>query len=178
MGTKATSARKRVPRKGKNPAHRVSLIHDPRIVDAYLSAIRVGNWSSVAASFAGISKTTVSNWLSRGEAARALEEQGLGVPAGEQPYLDFLGDHEKAEAVAETTIVANLSRQSQTSPQAATNMLRLRWPDRWREAPSQVEVSGPQGGPIALSPVLAEMTQEQLEAKAKELEAEMEAEGK
>ena len=173
MATQKTSARKRAKRKAKGVVGRRPLIYDARIVDTYLSAIRVGNWSSVAATFAGISKQTVASWLHRGEEARALDEQGLGVPESEQVYLEFLGNHEQAEAIAETTIVANLSKQSQTSAQAGSMMLKMRWPSRWREAPTQMEVSGPGGGPIALVPALAELTDEELAAKAAQLDAEI-----
>ena len=100
MVTQSTTSRRRAPRKAGQVTRR-SLIHDPDLVGRYLDVIRKGNWSSVAAAAAGISKVTVSNWLKRGDEARALEESGVGVPIDEMPYLNFLWDHEKAEAEAE-----------------------------------------------------------------------------
>ena len=172
--SQATSARRSRPKGAPKQVGRRSLIYDETIVRRFLESILKGNWRNTAARLAGISDDTVQGWLVRGEAAQKLEDAGAKVPETEAVYLRFLHDFTRADASAEDRIVGGLSLQAATSPVASMGMLKMRWPKNWREAPSQVEVSGPGGGPIALSPVLAKLTDDELEARIKALEAEIE----
>ena len=187
--SQATSARRSRARGAPklNTPGRPSLIYDRHIVETFLKSVLKGNWRSTAARVAGISEGTVRDWLDRGEAVEAAAMERIrqaggiadavdpdDVPEADRVYLIFLKDFRRADASAEDRIVGGLSLQAATSPVASMGMLKMRWPKNWREAPSQVEVSGPGGGPIALSPVLAKLTDDELEARIKALEAEIE----
>jgi len=167
------SARAKRPPKGRKGVGRRSLIYDEKIVRTFLESVLKGNWLNVAAQVAGISEATVKDWLNRGEAAKEVEDKGEPVPQDDVVYLTFLSDFRRADATAQDRVVGNLSKQTETSPIASMGMLKMRWPKQWREAPTQMEVSGPGGGPIALVPALAQLTDEELAAKAAQLDAEI-----
>ncbi len=173
MTERKSSGNGRAPRRPKAAVGRPSLIFDRVRVQRFLDTIAAGSFLVIAARVAGISERAIHDWLTHGARAREVDEQGKGVPEADAPYLHFLREYEEAAALAEATVAANLMKQTADSPTAAIGMLKIRWPQRWREAPTQMEVSGPGGGPIALVPVLAEMTDEELEAKAKQLDAEL-----
>ena len=82
---------------------------------------------------------------------------------------------QKAESVAESRYLSRVTKAAMEGTwQAAAWWLERRMPEHYSlRNLSKVEVSGPDGGPIALSPVLAALPQDDLEAKIKELEAEL-----
>jgi hypothetical protein len=170
--TRATSARRRSRSTGK--VGRPPLIHDHEVVESLLDAVRGSNWLVTAAALAGVSKSTVDNWLARGRAARALDEEGRDVPADQLVYLSFADDFDRAEAEAEANIVGNITEQTSRSAQAAMGFLKMRWPQRWRDQPSQVEMTGRDPW-MPLSPVLAAMSDGELNAVIAELEAKLAA---
>jgi hypothetical protein len=71
---------------------RPSLIHDRDSVKRFLDAVRGANCLDTAAALAGVSKSTVDGWLSRGRSARALDEAGEEVPSDQMVHLDFADD--------------------------------------------------------------------------------------
>jgi hypothetical protein len=169
---KATSNRKRAVVPATSLPGRPSLILDDALVGRFLTALRTGNWVATACAWAGISDSTYRTWMDRGRQARRRKDEGEGLPEGEAIYLRFLGEVEQAEAEAEARAVANLMRQTADSPAAALGFLSVRFPQRWRQK-SQVEISGPDGGPIPLSPILSALGDDELEARIRRLEQEI-----
>ncbi|MCA1697442.1 MAG: hypothetical protein LC790_00460 [Actinobacteria bacterium] len=85
-------------------------------------ALRAGNYLSVAAAYAGVSRSTVHRWL-----ALAEEENP-------DPRLVHLRDEvRKAEAAAEVHAVAVMRKASAAGEwRAAATFLERRYPERWR----------------------------------------------
>lgn len=137
-----------------------------------IGALATGNYASIACRYAGVSYDSFADWLREGRIAREKEDAGGSLSDREEFFLLFLRDVEDAEARAEIQVVGNLMVQSRNSPQAALGFLSVRFPERWRQK-TAVEVSGPDGGPIALSPVLAQIPDDALEERIRSLEAEI-----
>ena len=113
----------------------------------------------VAAAEAGIPRSTFYEGLRKGD-------------DGKEPYAAFADGVKRADA-AEHRQQVNAARESfEKNPHLRIAWIKQRWSRIYAE-PTKVEVSGPDGGPIALSPVLASLPQDELEAKIKELEAEL-----
>lgn len=147
-------------------------ILQPEVRKRLVQGIRDGNWQTVAARAAGIHESSFRHWMNEGRDASVKAERGETLTERETFFLAFLQEIEAAEADAEAAIVLNLRALTLSHPSAALGMLAVRFPDRWREK-KQVEVSGPEGGPIQLSPVLAQIPDDELEARIRVLEAEV-----
>ncbi len=100
----------------------------PEVQARVVTAISGGNTRETAASYAGIRRATLFEWLARGRAARS----GL--------FRDFADAIEKAEADASVTSVGLIRRAAQTSWQAAAWWLERRYPDEWgrKDGPTAV----------------------------------------
>jgi hypothetical protein len=85
-----------------------------------------------------------------------VAEEGAPIPEAEAKYVGFTVAYDKASAQAENTVLGNLYDQTRDYPTAAVSMLKLRWPQRYAERQS-LEVSGPRGAPIAITPALAKI---------------------
>jgi len=83
------------------------------------TAIRAGNYASVAAQYAGISEATFYKWMAFGE------KQKSGV------YVEFREAIKKAEADAEVAAVAIIQKQAPDNWQAAAWYLERKHFDRW-----------------------------------------------
>jgi hypothetical protein len=129
-----------------------------------LQALRVGNFRTTAARYAGVSDSVFYEWIGQGR-----EDRASGIRSD---YADFVDAVERAEATAEATLVANVMAAAPKAPQAALQMLSMRFRDRWG-AVQKVEVSGPGGGPVAISPVLGQIPDAVLDERIKALEQEM-----
>lgn len=90
------------------------------IVQELLEAVDNGNYIETAAELAGISKTTIYEWLKRGE-------------AGETPYKSFANALKRASARAEAAEVTKV-REAGNDPRfwaASMTYLERRHPERW-----------------------------------------------
>jgi hypothetical protein len=120
------------------PPHQTTLA---RSAGALAEAIRAGNFYEAACGYAGIDYATFRRWMERGE----RESRGA--------YRALRDAIEKAEAVAEVTVVAQWRSQIPTSWQAARDFLARRFPSRWRPV-ERFEHSGPDGGPIDIAALI------------------------
>jgi len=119
----------------------------------------------IAARMAGISDATFYKWMDQGKADRAAGKSS--------DFSTFVEDVEVAEAQAEATLVAHLMRQARENPTANLGMLRVRFRERWGEPAARMEITGKDGGPVAVSPVLANLPDSVLEERIKALEVEL-----
>jgi transposase len=104
--------------------------------EVIVSAIAAGNYMETAAQAAGIDKTTLYNWLRRGE-----EEP-------ESIYSNFLHAVEKAKAEAEERDLKVITQAAHDgSWQAAAWKLERRTPHKWGRV-NRTEISGPEGKPV------------------------------
>jgi len=108
----------------------------PKVKQRIYQAIRAGNYKEVACMFAGISATTLRNWVNRGKAATDAESDKDSI------YYDFLNGLEEAEAEAEVRNVAIVQKAAEKQWQASAWMLERRHPNRWgRNDKQRLEVS-------------------------------------
>jgi hypothetical protein len=87
----------------------------PAVEEKLLGALRLGNFRSIAARFAGISPATFY---------RAM--------ADHRPrFREFREAVEQAEATAEVQIIGNIVAASRTHPDVALKFAARKWPERW-----------------------------------------------
>jgi transposase len=124
----------------------------PETREKLVEVIEAGNYYSVACQASGISYHTFLRWMERGE-------------DGEVNFCDFCNAIKKAEATAETRLVAEI--QKDDSWQSKAWMLERKHPDRWGRK-ERVEHTGTQGQPMELR--IDAMTPEQRQQRLRELE--------
>ncbi|MEM1182106.1 MAG: hypothetical protein AAGM22_27405 [Acidobacteriota bacterium] len=91
----------------------------PEVQDRIITAIRAGNYSRVAAEYAGISERTFYGWLRRGKKAKS----GL--------YREFWCAVQRAEREAEVRAVAMIQKSMDGNWRAALAFLERKYPSRW-----------------------------------------------
>ncbi len=98
----------------------------PEVQATILAAIEAGNFKATAAQLAGIHRDTLHGWEQRGA-------------AGEEPFKAFSDALQRAEAIAETALLASI-RGAQAAIvgvsgpepwQAKAWVMERRWPKRW-----------------------------------------------
>jgi hypothetical protein len=108
--------------------------------DTILDAIKLGNYASVAAQFAGIDKRTFFTWMKNG-----LE--------GKAPvYVQFRKAVKEAEALAEARAIQIIAEAAMDNWQAAAWYLSRKHGRRWGDK-SKHEITGDKGGPVAVQAV-------------------------
>ena len=91
----------------------------PEVQEKIVSAVRAGNYSFVAAEFAGIAERTFYKWMEKGEASpRSI-------------YGQFRHAVKGAEREAEVRAVAVIQNLMTSNWQAAMTFLERKYPDRW-----------------------------------------------
>ncbi len=98
-----------------------------------ITAIRAGNYIETAAAYAGVNKSTLYEWLKRGEREkqRVAENSRYRIRKSEKPYVEFSNAVEKALAEAEIRDVAIIAKAAKEQWQAAAWRLERKFPDRW-----------------------------------------------
>lgn len=89
----------------------------PEVQRAICNSLRGGNYRETAAAAAGVSKNQIRNWIVRGE-------------QGEEPFAEFLGAVEKAEAQGERKLLREI-RKGVDNWQSRSWVLERRYPGRW-----------------------------------------------
>lgn len=113
----------------------------PEVREKVVTALRGGNYRKVAAEYAGITYTTLRNWLLLAEDPHAPPE-----------YVQFLEDVTKAEADAEIVDIARIRQASADgSWQAAAWIRERKNPERWgKKDQATLAVTGADGGPLSI----------------------------
>ena len=107
----------------KNKTSQKILIKDPSVKERILELLSAGNFWHVAASAAGLSRTTVYNWIRQG---RRDLRNGLDTPEAQ-----FAQEVEKADALGQIYHVNQILRASETSWQASAWFLERKYPKLW-----------------------------------------------
>lgn len=109
-----------------------------------ITAIRAGNYIETAAAYAGINKSTLYDWLKRGEREkqRVAKNPRYKIRKSEKPYVEFSNAVEKALAEAEIRDVAIIAKAAEEQWQAAAWRLERKFPDRWGRRVLDVEHKG------------------------------------
>ena len=116
------------------------------VQETICNAIKAGNYSEIAAKYAGVSSTTFYKWMALGDGDNA-----------ESPYREFREAVENARAIAEVRNIG-LIQQAATNGtwQAAAWYLERTAPARWGRR-SALEVTGAEGGPIRVDVSIDEL---------------------
>lgn len=104
--------------KKAKPMGRPTKLTQP-IHDLIVKFIKGGNYVETAAAAAGINKSTLYDWLKRGQ----TEEKGI--------YADFSNAVEQAMALSEIDLVNKLKKHDSDSAQPIEWRLERRFPERW-----------------------------------------------
>lgn len=120
---------------------------DPRVHANIMQALRSGTSMAAAARHARVAVRSLFEWRSRGEQAAALEDNGVEVPASEQPYLQMFRDMEQAQAQAAVRVSALAHQHAESDPTTARWLLERLDRTLYR-LENRVEVSGRDGAPV------------------------------
>ena len=101
-----------------------------------VQTIQAGNYIETAAAYAGIAKSTLYDWLRRGERERQRIEKGERPTKKEAPFLEFSNAVQKALAEAEVRDVILIGKAAETQWQAAAWRLERKFPDKWGRRPT------------------------------------------
>jgi len=110
-----------------------------------IKAIRAGNYLETAAAYAGINKSTLHDWLRRGEREkqRVDKDNRRRITKDEQIFVDFSDSVEKALAESEVRDVYRIEKAAESQWQAAAWRLERKFPARWgKRIKQEIEVSG------------------------------------
>lgn len=165
-----------------------------------LDAIRFGNFIEAAAQVAQVDRVTLQGWLANGAAAHRKRADGKRLTASEYRYAEFSSKLYEAEAEAEVREISGVyrvgvgggqvtttttttdpdGRRSTTvkvqelppNPSAMQWHAERRWASKWNRR-EQIEVSGPEGGPIRVESPLASLlsTLDAMERRSGSIEA-------
>lgn len=151
----------------------------PQVAETIIAAVRAGNYVETAAAYAGVAAGTVWRWL-----------QEADKPGATAAKREFREGMERARAEAQVRMVAAIQRDAaggtvirevtrtlrdgsvetevtRTPPngRVALEYLARTQPDRWGRNPTQpIEVTGPGGGPVEVTPATVTSLVERLEA--------------
>lgn len=103
------------------------------IQEEICKVIRSGNYIETAASYVGISKNTIYDWMRRGarEKDRLKKNPKARLKISEAPFVEFSDSIEKALAYAEVRDVAIIGKAAESQWQAAAWRLERKFRDRW-----------------------------------------------
>lgn len=94
-------------------------------------AIKAGNYIETAAAAAGVSRSTLYEWLRVGAREKALIEKGETPSKEYAEYVSFSDIVKKAIGYSEVRDVAIIASASETQWQAAAWRLERRFHERW-----------------------------------------------
>lgn len=169
---KGARARARELRKKSGKRTGRPSLFTPERVEKILAALQLGAYRQTAAQYAGISDSTLQDWLLLSRTALADGEDGTRAmvnreeyekdPEGVVPILEpvtrfaqLFGAVEDAEASAEVRSLGQIQEAAQSAWQAAAWILERKHRDRWGR-PTTLQVSGPGGGPVKLDAEVAD----------------------
>jgi hypothetical protein len=124
-----------------------------------IGALRLGNYVEHAATYAGISRATLYNWLKKGDAARERRDAGEELDDNEERYARFSEDVDTARAAAIVRNVGIIQQAAQTNWQAAGWFLERTAPQHFGRQ-IRTELSGPDRGPIQVEVTRDELIEE------------------
>lgn len=123
------------------------------VAGRFLMAMKVGNFQSRAAEYAGVAAETIHRWLRTGR-DHMPDDVSDGVDLAEldpewRPYVQLVFDLRKSEAQSEVELVTLWRSAAKDDWRAARDLLARRHPERWKERVGS-EISGRDGGPVQM----------------------------
>lgn len=114
-------------------------------IEKITRAIKAGNYIETAAAYAGIVKSTLYDWLKRGEREqqRVAQTPRATVRKSEEAFVKFSNAVKEALAESEMRDVLVISKAAEEGQwQAAAWRLERKFPDRWGRRKLDIEHSG------------------------------------
>jgi transposase-like protein len=106
----------------------------PERSEAILTAVEQGSYLKIAALAVGVHEATLYRWLANGATAQTRADQGEHLTPDEETYRQFRESVTRAQARAETTLVAAWQAAAfgpDGDWRAARDMLARTAPERW-----------------------------------------------
>ena len=103
------------------------------LIKTITQAVKVGNYLETASAFAGISRSTLYEWLRRGkrEKQRLEKNDRARMKKEEALYVLLVDALEQAQAEAEVRDVALIGEAAKSQWQAAAWRLERKYPSKW-----------------------------------------------
>lgn len=103
------------------------------LIKTITQAVKVGNYLETASAFAGISRSTLYEWLRRGkrEKQRLEKNDRARMKKEEALYVLLVDSLEQAQAEAEVRDVALIGEAAKSQWQAAAWRLERKYPSKW-----------------------------------------------
>lgn len=104
----------------------------PQVSKSVCDFIRLGSCLEVAAQAAGVTRTTLYDWIGKGNQALEAIEQNWNPQEGTEPYIKFVQDVRVAAAEAELLDIERIDKAAENGVwQAAAWKLERRHQDRY-----------------------------------------------
>jgi hypothetical protein len=94
-------------------------------------AIRAGFPLTLAAVYGGISRSTLYDWLRRGERVAEADEMGIAIPDEDFPFAEFTIAVQKALAEWESEQLQAIAEAGKTDWRASAWLLERRFPQEY-----------------------------------------------
>lgn len=110
-----------------------------------VTAIKEGNYIETASAYAGIDKSTLYDWLKRGEREkqRIKSDNSAKIKKDEAKFVQFSNAVQKALAESEMRDVSVIGKAAENQWQAAAWRLERKFPEKWgRKFEQKIEHSG------------------------------------
>ena len=131
----------------------------PEVIAEFEKALASGCYVETAAAYVGVHRDSYYEWLRRGREEKNRVNGGMNgrkVKQKEELYVEFSDTISRALASAEIRDIARIDLAGNEDWRALAWKRERRNPDRWGRA-ERLEVSGPGGGPVAIT--LADLAQ-------------------
>lgn len=128
----------------------------PSVEKKVIKALKDGNYIETAAALAGISKSSIYEWLKRGarEIQRLEDNPRARLKKEEEPFVRFSDAVEKAQAMAEARDLSLIGQAAEGDWKAAAWRLERKFPDKWGRKDrlaAELEHSGDVGLDLVIS---------------------------
>lgn len=112
----------------------------------FLVALNQGAYIETACNYAGVARDTYYGWIER---ARKAREKSGKLTVSEKRLVEFSDKVKKVLAATEMRDLERIKSAAESQWQAAAWRLERRYPERWGR--TRHEISGPDGGPVAVA---------------------------
>lgn len=165
MSRKNTGTLAKVPR-----LYQPSRVPDPEnegeyltVMEAIVTSLEANPRRATAAWLAGITPSTLSEWIDRGETILKLQEKQANVrenleapfpnladiPGEDRPYVQLVLNIGFALASRQQTLVGHINRAARKEWKAAQAALQADEQGSWLKPTTRLELTGPDGGGAA-----------------------------
>jgi transposase len=120
-----------------------------QVLDTVIAAVVAGNFIETAAALAGVNKSTLYDWLNRGNTELEAIDKGHEPQIEEQIYADFAFAMERAIALSEATQLQGIDKAAETDWKARAWRLEKRFPEKYaRKVEATHTLRGDKDAPI------------------------------